>query len=235
MKGGNKKDVRKFILSALVIMLALGLAGAGSLAYFSDTETSTGNTLTAGTLNLEIKDDSTFDPDPWGNGVDLTWVMDNMLPGVSEVTNNVTLRNVGSVVENHVEISFSNTIDEVTGWPGLHPVESDTVPYSIAPDLAKWLQITQMQYCGTNLKSAIEATVGYDVNGNGWLDLDDLARSPAVIADNGPLDNLTPPHLLGGEASFHMTVMFNGGATNDIQGDVLTTTVTFTLNQEASQ
>ena len=32
-----------------------------------------------------------------------------------------------------------------------------------------------------------------------------------------------------------MSLKFNEGATNDIQGDTLTTTVTFTLNQDSSQ
>jgi len=34
--------------------LAVGLVGAGAFAYFSDTETSTGNSFTAGTLDLKV-------------------------------------------------------------------------------------------------------------------------------------------------------------------------------------
>jgi hypothetical protein len=49
------------------------------------------------------------------------------------------------------------------------------------------------------------------------------------------LDNLPPPPTPGGETSFSMNLFFNGGATNDIQGDTLITTVTFTLNQSATQ
>jgi spore coat-associated protein N len=218
----------------MAVVVSLGMVGS-SLAYFSDVETSTGNTYTAGTLDLEIKDDSTFDPDPWGNGVDKTWVMENMIPGVSTVTNYIALRNVGSINEDHVEISFSNTIDEETDPPGLNPVESDSNPTSQARDLAKWLQVTSMLYSGVDLKTVIEAIPGYDVNGNGWLDLDDLSRSPVIIVDHGPLDDLTPPRLTGGEASLHMTVKLNAGASNDVQGDVLTTTVTLTLNQDVSQ
>jgi spore coat-associated protein N len=226
--------VKKLLISVLATMLMLGMIG-GAFAYFTDVETSTGNTFTAGTMDLEIKDDSTSDPDPWGNGVDKTWVMENMIPGISTVTNYIALRNIGDVAEDHVEISFSNTIDEETGPPGVNPVESDDNPASQARDLAKWLQVTSMLYSGTDLKAAIETAPGYDVNGNGWLDLDDLARSPGITADHGPLDDLSPPRLTGGEASLHMTVKLNAGASNDVQGDVLTTTVTLTLNQDASQ
>ena len=72
-------------------------------------------------------------------------------------------------------------------------------------------------------------------NGNGWLDLEDLANEPAINADHGPLDDLTRPEDTGGEASLHMTVKFRTEADNDVQGDVLTLVVTFTLNEDPSQ
>ncbi len=222
--------MRKFLILGLAVVLALGMMG-GVFAVFQDTETSSGNTFTAGTLDLEIKDDNIWDPDPWGNGVDLTWVMDNMEPGVSEVTNYVTLRNVGSIRSDHVEIGFYNTINDAIDID----VDSDSNPDSLPQDMAKWLEIDQMQYGPINMKSRIKSVSGWDVNGNGWLDLDDVARSSSVIADSGPLDNLYSPEQVGGDISFHMTIKFNAGATSDIQGDTLTTIVTFTLNQTSSQ
>jgi hypothetical protein len=210
----------------------------GSFAYFTDTDTSFGNTFTAGMMGLEIRDNGTYDSDPWGDGVDKTWVMDLMVPGESQVTNFIGLREIGTVPGDHVEISFANTIDEQTAPPGLNPVESDTNPNSAAGDLAEWLEVTSMLFCDVNLEWEItgpDLTPGWDFNGNGWLDLDDLANSPEINAVNGPLDNLPPPHLIGGEGSLHMTVKFHVGATNDIQGDILTTVVSLTLNQHASQ
>jgi len=70
--------VKKIVLSALAIVLAIGLAGAGAFAYFSDTETSTGNTFNAGTLELKISDGY---PGEWGDGCSLTWVLANIVPG----------------------------------------------------------------------------------------------------------------------------------------------------------
>jgi predicted ribosomally synthesized peptide with SipW-like signal peptide len=213
----------------MVVALGVGIVGS-SLAYFTDVETSSGNTFSAGTLDLQIRDNGTWDPDPWGDGVDMTWVMDNMVPGGSSVTNHVFLRNFGSIQDGHVEISFSHEIDE-----DANPVDSDTNPVSQPGDLAKWLEIDSMSYAPNNLKTDIKSTQGWDVNGNGWLDLDDVARSPNIIADNGPLDDLVSPDDVGGEASFSMSLFFRPEATNDIQGDILITTVTFTLNQDASQ
>ncbi len=44
--------MKKIIGLAIAALLVLGIAGVGTFAFFSDTETSTGNTFTAGTLNL---------------------------------------------------------------------------------------------------------------------------------------------------------------------------------------
>jgi spore coat-associated protein N len=221
--------VKRLLLSLIAAAVSVGIVGS-SLAYFTDVETSTGNTFTAGTLDLQIRDNGIIDPDPWGNGVDLTWVMNNMVPGGNSVTNHVFLRNVGSIPGDHVEISFSNDIDETT-----NPVDSDTNPASEPEDLAKWLEIDAMTYAIYNLKTNVKNTPGWDVNGNGWLDLDDVARSPNVIAEHGPLDDLVSPNDVGGEASFSMSLLFRPEASNDIQGDILITTVSFTLNQDASQ
>ena len=46
--------MKKIIGLTIAVLLIIGLVGGGTFAYFSDTETSTGNTLTAGTLNLQV-------------------------------------------------------------------------------------------------------------------------------------------------------------------------------------
>lgn len=87
--------MRKMYMSLLLIGLAAALIGAGSFAYFSDTETSTGNTFTAGSLDLEV-----FDGSSWINGsnVNLGWsaVANNMKPGDVEYIE-IPVRNVGTV------------------------------------------------------------------------------------------------------------------------------------------
>jgi predicted ribosomally synthesized peptide with SipW-like signal peptide len=45
---------KKILVSVMVIGLVAALAGAGLHAIFNDTETSTGNTFTAGTLNISL-------------------------------------------------------------------------------------------------------------------------------------------------------------------------------------
>ena len=56
--------MRKLLLSMLATFLVIGLVGAGTYAWFQDTETSTENTFTAGTMDLKIRDqDEVFGDD----------------------------------------------------------------------------------------------------------------------------------------------------------------------------
>ena len=214
--------MKRFLFSMLAIFLVIGLASAGAFAWFSDTETSTGNTFTAGTLDLKVSDTS----EGYKDGVSATWTMSNMQPGVTTVgPYSVNLQNSGNLAGNHVEISFSHSIND------LPDVESDTKKNSTPGEMARWIEITLMTYNGTNFVTAPYT----DANGNTFFDLDDLTW-PVYAAEGGLLDNKpAPAPNNGGTITFTMTLKFNAGATNDIQGDTLTTTVTFTLNQSSSQ
>jgi spore coat-associated protein N len=217
--------VKKLILTSLAMVLALGMIG-GAFAYFADTETSSGNTLTAGTMDMRIAD---RDEDP-GHGVTATWVMSDMIPGETSFgPYSVNLDDIGTITADHLEISFSHSIND---FPD---VESDTNKSSLPEHLAKWLQITLMTYNGTNFVNIYNSNYpASDPNNNHIFDLDDVTKVP-WSGDGGYLDSLThvPPHT--GYSSFTLELLFAADATDDIQGDTLTTTVTFTLNQDSSQ
>jgi len=212
-----------------MVLVTSGTVGTGTLAWFHDYAATEESSFRSGTLNLQIRDNGMVDPDPWGDSVDLTWVMENMVPGQSSATNVAMLRNMGTVRADHVEIRFSHAIDEAS-----NPVESDTNPASTWRDFARWIEITDMVYAGVPLRSNCTSIGGWDRNGNGWLDLEDVASEP-IARDGGPLDNLPPPDAVGGEASFAMSLRFRAEATDDIQGGGLVTTVTFMLNLHSSQ
>lgn len=217
-------------MSLLTVAIAGALVTGGVFAYFSDIETSGQNEFTAGTLYLELADnDELFGGDQnWG--VTATWTMADMTPGVTTVGPfSVILYNTGSLAADHVEISFSHAITDTPN------VESDTNWSSAAADMAEWIEITTMAFNGgPDFKSDFIAhDSARDPNGNGFFDLDDLTW-PSYADAGGFLDNLDAPAPVNSLA-FQMGLKFNAGATNDIQGDTLTTTVTFTLNQEASQ
>jgi spore coat-associated protein N len=215
---------RKLVISIITVILAAGLVGTGALAYFQDTETSTDNTFTAGTLDLRLADQLELDGD---DSVTATWTMNNMAPGVTHSGPwYVILSNTGSISAAHVEISFTNEIDENEETY----IESETDPDNDTWEMAQWLEVTNITYSGINLLPVLS-----DENLNGFIDLDDMADP-----DNAPaLDNLLAPPVVPppgfGFMVFQMDILFNSGAGNDFQGDTLITTVTFTLNQDASQ
>lgn len=221
--------MKPLFVSAGCLVAALSTLCAGTLAWFHDSTVIAASTLVSGTLNLQIRQDDPVNPDPWEDGLGLTWVMDGMVPGESRSTNSVTLRNAGTVRADHVEIAFRHTIDEVS-----NPVEADANPQSTWADMARWFEIVDMVYGRVSLRAACVAVAGWDVNGNGWLDLEDVAGGP-IAHDGGPLDNLPPPEAVGGEVAFGMSLRLRAEATDDIQGDALSTIVTFTLNQHRSQ
>lgn len=90
--------MNKIVLSLLIIGTIVSIAGAGTWAYFSDTEQATGNTFTAGTLDLKV------------NGADGTGVghytETNWKPGEPR-NNNVVFTNAGSLNGN-LSISVAN-------------------------------------------------------------------------------------------------------------------------------
>ena len=223
----NAKGV---LVSVMCIALVAMLAGAGTLAYFSDTETSTGNTFTAGTMDLKVRDDG-----GWSDGLTATWRISNMIPGVSEDQAWISLKNYGSIDADHVEISISNTCTEAG------TEESDTMPDS-AEGMDKYIEILELKYDGLTslLYSGVDdpnvddddpATDWNDIddqNGNGFIDLDDFEQNP--------VDDLEAPAANAGPGPmFEMKVKFHSSAPNDYQGDICDMTMTFTLNQDSSQ
>lgn len=199
-------------------------AGAGTWAYFQDTESSTGNTIEAGTLDLKVSDSD----EGFGDGVSGTWTISNAKPGDS-VLAGVSLQNAGSLEADHVELDFSVSETEAGASN-----EGDTMPSSAA-GMAEQFEVTGMTYDGVNILNNLT-----DANGNGIVDIGDL-----VSGNDGALDDLTPPPSAGGGTE-SLSLEFRwatdsefdnseSGINNDYQGDEMDVTVTMALHQDASQ
>jgi predicted ribosomally synthesized peptide with SipW-like signal peptide len=104
---------RKPLIAFLIIGLVATIAGAGLYAYFSDTETSRGNTFTATTLDLKV--DGCDDPN-----VPVYFNISDVKPGDSSSVN-ITLTNAGSI-NGTAFLTFTN----VTDYPGTTP-ESELI------------------------------------------------------------------------------------------------------------
>ena len=81
--------MKKILMSLFTIAIVGALVTGGAIAYFNDVETSTGNTFTAGTLDLKVNNEE----NPWVSKVDAT-LKDVKPCEVRLVT--ITLENVGS-------------------------------------------------------------------------------------------------------------------------------------------
>lgn len=96
---------KKILVSLSIIGAVAAIIIGGTVAYFSDTETSTGNTFSAGTLDLKV--DGKDDPEV----VHVT--LSDMKPGDS-VCYKWELKNAGSL-PGKVKISFSPVVNEENG------------------------------------------------------------------------------------------------------------------------
>jgi len=99
------KKLMPLAASILLILVASVFASAGTLAIFTDTETSVGNTFTAGILDLKVDDaDSPVVP----------WSMGPMEPRETYFTGFKTLKNVGNV-DGNLTVTITNLICNENG------------------------------------------------------------------------------------------------------------------------
>jgi len=107
-------EINKKILASIIIIGLLGFAlGWGTYSYFNDTETSSGNTFSAGTLNLKVDGND----DPLG----AYFTVSNVKPGNSG-SEDMELSNTGTIAGT-AYIHFKDVVDS----PGTTP-ESEPTP-----------------------------------------------------------------------------------------------------------
>jgi predicted ribosomally synthesized peptide with SipW-like signal peptide len=105
---GEKRMEKKILVSMMVIGLVAALAGAGLHAYFNDTETSSNNSFSAGTLDLTVD----------GPGFSSPITLSNMKPGDSAPSPTTyykwVLRNNGTL-PGKLSVTFNIISDDENG------------------------------------------------------------------------------------------------------------------------
>lgn len=84
-------DTKSILVSILMIGVVAMAAGAGTIAYFSDTETSTGNTFTAGIIDIAVDGQN-----PWNKSYAVAIDGDTLLKPCQKGWINFTIANVGN-------------------------------------------------------------------------------------------------------------------------------------------
>jgi len=213
---------KKILVSLSVIAAVAAIAIGGTVAYFSDTETSTGNTISAGVIDLTI------------TGQTLPFTLEDMKPGYEKV---VTKKIVVTSNPSNVWMMLK---DFVTGTGVQTDAECKAEGGIWHPD---WnTKCTDMNNEHNDLDSQIyyDLSVCIDSNNNGICDNYDETviysfdekdlETLASLKDKWiPLKmNLAPGTTLLVMQSFH----FNEEAGNVYQGDILTFNEEFVAYQK---
>jgi predicted ribosomally synthesized peptide with SipW-like signal peptide len=172
---------KRILISLSVIGAVAAIAVGGTIAYFSDTETSTGNTFTAGSLDLKV--DSTCHY--WQNGVDIDC-------GAGEAYGNWTETDLGP------SYKFFNFGDVKPGDSGentisIHPVDNDANICAYVTSL-----VNQENGCNEPEGKVDTGTNECDNPGVGYGELQDNILF-TVWRDNGGNNPHTPADLCDNE------------------------------------
>ncbi|MBM2824431.1 MAG: hypothetical protein HW402_95 [Dehalococcoidales bacterium] len=190
--------MKKILGLGVVALLVMGLVGGGTWAYFNDVETSSGNILTAGTLNLGLANSANGTQTGSSTG---TWTTPSgWKPGN---TANATLyaANTGTIDMSTVNITFAYSITNgtptsVSSWNGTANTDK----------LEKMIKITTATWGGVSVPALVNQT------------LEDLATSNTLL---GSLAN-------GIEKGLNIVWTFDTTASNGCQGDSANITATLT-------
>ncbi|OFV84439.1 MAG: hypothetical protein A2W26_14220 [Acidobacteria bacterium RBG_16_64_8] len=199
--------------------------GLGTNAYFSDTEASTNNVFSVGTLDLKLTDSNETDQD----GVTASFGGTGLKPGSSVGPATVTVKNSGSLTADHVDIKFQSAV-------------TDNATYNEADlganitDMSTVLGVSALSYGATNL---LQQTVPGTFDNASIEAADNAGNNDGALTMNElgsvTLQSLAAPAASGGTIVFSITVGIATSVGNGIQGDQVNVTVTFGLYQDASQ
>jgi predicted ribosomally synthesized peptide with SipW-like signal peptide len=216
--------MKKILGLSIAALLIIGIIAGDTWAFFNDTEVSSNNQFSAGTLDLKLSDNDQTDVD----GVTASFGGNNLKPGDTVGPSTVTLKNTGTLTANHVDIKFQNTVTDNTSYDA-----ADLGPN--ITDMSTVLTVSALSYGGVDLLSK---TVG--IFDNAYIGAADTAGNGDGIITLNELNNviiqgLVAPAANSGTSVFSITVTIPTGVDNGIQGDVVNVTVTFGLYQDVSQ
>jgi len=205
--------MKKILVSFMTIALVSALIGGGIYAYFSDVETSTGNTFTAGTLDLNLDG---------GNTNVVKFTVDDVKPGASG-GGTWTVANVGNM-DGYLDLE-SIGVSEGIGTTTDPELADEVPPGTDTAQLGNYLMVHMF----------------IDANNNGsWdsgeTDIFGTNASPVAINTIASSYGLDLSLLANGGTNY-ITLLWSVGTTvdNRIQGDSVTLDITFELQQRAAE
>lgn len=197
--------MKKLLFSFIVLGITSVCAIGATTAYFSDTETSSANTFTAGTLDLKVN----------GGDADVSYTFSNMSPERSQPNMTYILKNNGTLngflnIKNIVVSSGENGITE---------------PELVAGDVSA---------DDGELDQVLNLRLMYDANCNGWYESSDAILyqgfAQNIISQYLPNINI----VAGQQVCINVLINWWSTASDNLaQGDDMTLGMAFELNQIA--
>jgi predicted ribosomally synthesized peptide with SipW-like signal peptide len=150
--------MKKVLFALIACVLCAGMVG-GAFAYFTDVEKSTGNTASAGTIDIQLADNNQGFTNA---GVTASFNIGPLAPGQTATTGAIAIKNVGSLAISEVYARFAG-LTETDGTPG--NIEGN-VPGTC--DISKYLILQNYQESGDGVNWAVEDFTD-TVNANAYL------------------------------------------------------------------
>ncbi|MFC2020628.1 TasA family protein [Chloroflexota bacterium] len=209
--------MKKILGLTIVALIVMGLVGGGTWAYFSDTETSSGNTFGAGTLDLKVQTENPL--------VSTLISLGNMYPG--QTTSNVTIavENVGTL-PGDLYMRITGVTD--SGGTSLGPNGTSSEPEYVAESGTFIAGVAQNDNTPNNSISA-NLTAGVAWSGiTAVTNLDGVTLASANNTWSGNFINLAA----SGSDTIEFNAVLNSLTGNEYQGDNTTFAIEFYLAQD---
>jgi predicted ribosomally synthesized peptide with SipW-like signal peptide len=196
--------MKKILGLTIAAILVIAMVAAGTFAYFSDQQASTGNVFTAGTLDLGLS--STGSTSATGDTSATFLSGANWKPG-DTANGTLTVNNTGTIDMGHLTVAFSYPSVDVSG----RPANITGSPWSLATDqFDKEITVTTATWGGVSQASLVGHSL-FALNTAGAISL--------------------TPLTAGTTSDLVLVFTFATGATNGCQGNSLTLTVTLACTQ----
>lgn len=189
----------RVLASLLILAVASASMAFATYAYFSDDEKVSGTSIVSGTLDLGVGDTSAF-----------------------QTSLDRTAFAPGDVASGSLTLTRSGSVPAVLDWKA---TVNQTDRFGGSTNIASFIVITQLTYGGDDYLSTADGGFAIsDSNGNGWIDLQDVAA-------HGPFTGAPAPGTTG--SAFQIAVLFHTSAGNVLQGDGASLDLVFHMRQAA--
>ena len=217
--------MKKIITLSVVAVFLIALMGWSTWAFFSDTEASSSNTFSAGTLDLKLTDSQRDRPGR----------CDRQLQRQQSEAGRLRGAGLGHAEELGLPDRRPRRHQVREHGHGQRLEYNATDLGANIADMSTVLTVSAMSYGATNLLAQSGG-----VFTNAYIEAADNAGNNDLAITLNELQNvvvqgLTAPAASGGTVAFSITVGIAGSVGNGIQGDQDDVTVTFGLYQDASQ